>query len=177
MSDTLMSIIGIFVAVILMFIFPLVELSGKSDKISQTVVQITVSDFVNTVSTKGKITKFDYENFIQSINATGNSFDVEIEAQILDDNSRRLTTANNENNTVEDKYFSVYTNTILQKLNDEAIGEYQLKRDDYINVTVKNTNITVATQLKNLFYKLIGERTYTIGASAAAIVVNSGIND
>lgn len=57
MSDTLMTIIGIFLAVILMFIFPLMEIGGKSDEMSQTVVEVAVSDFVNKVATQGKITR------------------------------------------------------------------------------------------------------------------------
>ena len=58
MSDTLMAIIGIFLAVLLMFIFPLMEIGGKSDEIAQTVVQVAVSNFVNKVATQGKITRF-----------------------------------------------------------------------------------------------------------------------
>ena len=34
MSDTLMTIIGIFIAVILMFIFPLLEFAQRSDEIA-----------------------------------------------------------------------------------------------------------------------------------------------
>ena len=53
-----MAIIGIFLAVLLMFIFPLMEIGGKSDEIAQTVVQVAVSNFVNKVATQGKITRF-----------------------------------------------------------------------------------------------------------------------
>lgn len=49
-----------------------------------------------------------------------------------------------------------------------------LKNDDYVIVTVKNTNITMGTQLKNFLYNLIGKDTYTIGASASALVLNAG---
>ena len=72
----------------------------------------------------------------------------------------------------EHNYYSVYTNTILEKIRETE--QYQLKNDDYIIVTVKNTNITLGTQLKNFLYKLIGNDTYTIGASASALVLNSG---
>ena len=50
MSDTLMAIIGIFLATILMFVFPIMEIAGKSDEMSQTVVQVAVSDFVNNLT-------------------------------------------------------------------------------------------------------------------------------
>lgn len=174
MSDTLMAIIGIFVAVILMFILPLTIMANKNDEIAQTVVQVAVSDFVDTVTKQGKITEKDYDTLIQKISATGNTFDVQIEAQILDDNPRRATTAVSSSQTGEYKYYSVYTNTILEKISEE--GVYELKKDDYIVVSVKNTNVTLATQFKNIFYKLTGKDTYAIGSSTSSIVLNSGNN-
>lgn len=178
MSDTLMTIIGIFIAVLLMFIFPLTEMAGKNDEISQTVVQTAVANFVNTAASKGKITGFDYDALVQKIAATGNSYDIQIEVKVIDDNPRRATTTGDNTQIGEYKYYSVYTNTIIDKMNanSEAGGEreYLLKKDDYIIVTVKNTNITIGTQLKNLLYKLIGKETYTIGTSSSALVLNNG---
>lgn len=170
MSDTLMTIIGIFIAVILMFILPLIIVANKHDQISQTVTQMAVSDFVDTVTKQGEITEFDYNKLIQKLYATGNSYDIEIEAQIIDDNPRRATTTLSSALTGEYKYYSVYTNTILDKIREN--GKYELKKDDYITVTAKNSNVTVATILKNMFYKLTGKDTHTIGASAAQLVVN-----
>ena len=175
MSDTLMTIIGIFLAVVLMFIFPLMEMAGKNDEIAQTVTQVAVSDFVNTVAAQGKITQFDYNELIQKLYATGNAYDIQIEAQILDDNPRRATTTATSDLQGEYKYYSVYTNTILDAVNGEK-GIYQLKKDDYIIVSVKNANITMGTQLKNFLYKMIGKDTYTIGASASALVLNGKQN-
>lgn len=172
MSDTLMVIIGIFVAIILMFIFPLTEIGGKNDEIAQTVAEVAVSDFVNKIATQGKITLFDYDTLVQQLNATGNTYDIQMEVKILDDNSRRVTTTGNSSLVGEYKSYSVYTNTIMDELRQDE--EYTLKNDDYIIVTVKNTNITIGTQLKNFLYKLIGNDTYTIGTSASASVLNAG---
>ena len=127
MSDTLMAIIGILIAGILMFFFPLMMFAQKNDEISQMVVQMAVSDFVNTVTTNGEITEFDYNKLIEKINATGNNFDVQIEAQIIDDNPRRLTTTGSSDKLGEYKYYSVYTNTIMETIREE--GKYELKKD------------------------------------------------
>lgn len=177
MSDTLMSIIGIFLAIVIMFVFPLMELAGKGDEVSQTVVEVAVSDFVNTVATTGQITWSDYNKLLQKLYSTGNSFDIQIEAQILDDNPRRATTTASSNVLGEYKYYSVYTNTILSELEKSENSKYQLKNDDYIIVSVKNTNTTVGTQLKNLLYNLIGKDTYTIGTSSSALVLNTGMDE
>lgn len=174
MSDTLMTIIGIFLAVFIMFIFPLTEFAGRTDEVGQTVTQVVVSDFVNKVAKQGKITQFDYDELIQKLSATGNSYDIQIEAQILDDNPRRATTTSSSDMIGEYRYYSVYTNEIIDKINSSENGEYLLKKDDYIVVTVKNTNITLGTQLKNILYKLIGKDTYTVGTSASALVLNAG---
>ena len=170
MSDTLMSIIGIFFAVILMFVFPALEMANKTDEMAQTVSQVAVTDFVNKVASKGKITEFDYNELEQKLYATGNSYDIQIEVQILDDNPRR-TFINDSIGTDEVRYYSLYTNTVIEELNSSK--EYLLKKDDYIVVTAKSTNITIGTQFKNMFYKLIGKDTYAIGVSATAKILNT----
>lgn len=174
MSDTLMTIIGIFIAVILMFILPFSIMANKNDEIAQTVVQVAVSDFVETVTNQGRITEFDYNKLVQKISTTGNAYDIQIEAQIIDDNSRRATSTADSSQTGEYKYYSVYTNTIMDKIRND--GFYELKKDDYVIVNVKNINITLGTQFKNMFYKLVGKDTYTIGTSSSGIVVNSDTN-
>ena len=175
MSDTLMAIIGIFVAAILMFMFPLLEFAQRNDEIAQTTIQVAVSEFVDTVTTNGEITQFDYDRLFHRIYSTGNSFDIQIEAKILDDNPRRATTTRDNSLLGDYKYYSVFTNEILEKINN---GEpYQLKNEDYIIVTVKNTNDTLATQLKNVFYRMTGKETYTLGTSVSSMVLNGANKD
>ncbi len=174
MSDTIMAIIGIILATVLMFIFPLMEMANKSDEVSQTVVQTVVANFVNKTATQGKITQDNYNELITKLSATGNSYDIQIEAQILDENSTRKTISLYKNLLGEAKYYSVYTNTILDGIKNSPNGEYLLKKDDYIIVSVKNTNQTIGTQFKNFIYKLINKDTYTIGTSSAALVLNTG---
>lgn len=178
MTDTLMEIIGIFLAVLIMFIFPVVAIASQHDEIAQTTVEVAVADFVNTISEKGKVTQFDYNQLVQKISATGNNFDVQIELQVLDDNPERKSVTTDKTVKGENLYYSVYTenitNKIMEKIGKGEDGEYNLKKDDYIIVTVKNTNVTIGTQFKNMFYQIIGKDAYTISASSAALVSNSG---
>ena len=172
MSDTLMAIIGIFLGVILMFVLPLTIMANKNDEISQTVVQVAVSDFVDTATKKGKITAFDYDKLIQKLSATGNSYDVQIEAQIIDDNPRRAATTLAREQTGEFKYYSVYTNTILEEVDNN--GEYPLKKDDYLIVNVKNTNRTQAQTLKGSLLSFTNAGQYTISASSTGMINVNG---
>ena len=55
MGDSLITIIAIFLAAILMFIFPLMSVSERNDDIAQLSVQTATAEFVDNVRTKGKI--------------------------------------------------------------------------------------------------------------------------
>ncbi len=170
MSDTFITIMAVIIVAVIMFVFPLMATANQNDSITQTSVQTMVSDFVNTVAKEGKITRSNYDNFIQKLYATGNSYDVELEVQILDDNPG----AKGENIKVigENIYYSEFTTAIESKLNSE--GSYKLKQGDYILAKVTNTNVTFGTQMKNFFYSIMGKDTIAIEASASALVTTTG---
>ena len=171
MSDTLITIIGIFLAALLMFVFPLMAVSNTQDGVAQVAVQSLVSEFVNNAATKGKITLNDYNGFLTKLNATGNTYDVQLEHKIMTTNPNKGI----DEQLGENLYYSVYNNTILDRTNGVYSGEYILKKGDYIICKVKNTNITIGSQVKNFLYSIVGRDTYTIAASASALVVNTGI--
>lgn len=172
MSDTLITIIAIFLAATLMFIFPLMTTASQNDEIAQVAVQSIVSDFTNKVAQEGKITSSTYDEFIQKLYATGNTYEVELEAKILDENPGKKTTSATQNMIGENVYYSTYTSEIEKQIETDTV--YKLKKGDYIVASVKNTNITMGTQLKNFFYKLVGKDTYTIGATVSTLVTNTG---
>lgn len=173
MSDTLITIIAIVAAAALMFVFPLMAISNSQDDISQVSVQALVSDFVNNAATQGKITKDAYDDFLSKLYATGNTYDVEIEHKILTTNPNK----GDINQLGENNYYSVFNATIIDGTNGvDATGEYLMKKGDYIIVKVKNTNITIATQIKDWLYSIGGSDTYVISASASALVANTGSN-
>ena len=168
MNDTVMTVVAIGLAAILMFIFPLMSTADRTDDISQQAVQTATTEFVDNVRSTGKITSDKYDNFVKSIAETGNSFDVEIEAQILDENSSKKTSQTATSKVGENKYYSEYTSQILDKV--DKTGQYKLKEGDLISVTVKNTNKTISQILKNFFYQVTGNDTYNIAAQHAGIV-------
>ena len=92
MGDSFITIIAIFLAAILMFVFPLMAMSERTDDVAQLAVQTATTDFVDNVRTTGKLSSDDYDKFLQTIASTGNSFDVDIEVQILDENPGVKTT-------------------------------------------------------------------------------------
>ena len=92
MGDSFVTIIAIFLAAILMFVFPLMSISERTDDVSQLSVQTATTEFVDKVRTTGKLTLDDYDKYVQTITSTGNSFEVSMQAQILDENPGVKTT-------------------------------------------------------------------------------------
>lgn len=173
MDDILTSIIGIALAAILMFIFPLMTMSDRTDDISQLTVRIAVTEFVNDITQMGKITSERYNQFIGNIGSTGNTYNIEIEARILDENPSRILAQSNRHERGERVYYSVYTSQIVDNTIDNE-RDYYLKEGDIIRVSAKNTNQTMSQQLQNFFYKVVGKDTYIISASHEGIVTATG---
>ena len=170
MSDTFITVIAVVTVALVMFVFPLMAIANQNDDITQTSVQTLVSDFVNTCAKEGKITQNNYDNLIQKLHATGNTYSVELEVQILDDNPSKK--GQNINVIGENIYYSEFTNTIESKLKEDSV--YKMKQGDYILAKVQNTNVTFGTQLKNFMYSIMGKDTIAIEASSSALVATTG---
>ena len=174
MSDTFITIIAIFLAAILMFIFPLMTLADRNDDITQLTVQTTTAEFTDEIRRTGKLTVDKYNNFKSSIAATGNAYDIEIEFKILDENPAKKTSQSDSVTIIgENVYYSVYTTQIESKLYDGR-SAYLLKEGDIVSVSVKNRSITLAQTLRNVYYRVSGNGTYTISASSAGTVTVNG---
>ena len=175
MGDTLITLIAIFLAAILMFVFPLMSISERSDDIAQLGVHTATVEFVDNISSVGKITYADYDAFLQSLTATGNSYDVEMEVKVLDENPGKKTTWAVSDKIGENIYYSIFTSQIQDVLEDASTGnKYVLKEGDIVKVKVKNTNTTISQMLRNFFYTVTGEDTYQVAAQHAAMVKSNG---
>ncbi len=174
MGDTLITIVAIFLAAILMFIFPLMSISDRNDDVAQMSVQTKTVEFVDNIRSTGKITQDNYDAYIQSLAATGNSYDVEMEVKVLDENPGKKTSQTSSDKIGENIYYSEYTSQIEEKLNSSPSKSVKLKEGDLISVNVKNTNTTISQMLKNFFYSISGNNTYNITASHSGVVMTNG---
>lgn len=172
MGDSLITVVAIFLAAILMFIFPLMSLAERTDDISQLAVQTATTEFVDDIRTTGKMTLDDYEAYLGELNSTGNSFDVEMLIQQLDENPGVKTTQTEATKIGENLYYNIYTTQIMDKLN--TTGRITLKEGDIVTVTVKNTNQTISQMLRNFFYAISGNDSYEIAGQHSGIVSVNG---
>lgn len=172
MSDTLITIVAILLAAVLMFIFPLLSVSERSDDISQLSVASATAEFVDNSRSIGKITMDNYTTLISKINATGNSYDVELEVKVLDENIGKKSAWTQGTVIGENVYYSVYTSQIVERL--KAEGVYVMKEGDIISASVKNTNKTLSQTIRGVFYSLSGSDVYSILAQHSGIVTANG---
>lgn len=172
MNDTLTVIIAIGVAAILMFVFPLMTISDRNDDVAQLTVETATIEFVDNIRTTGKITKANYDSFMESITATGNTYIIEIELKKKDTNLGKKTAQATADKIGENAYVAIYDSQIEEVL--ERDGEYICKEGDIISVSAKNDSQTVSQQLKNFFYTVTGNDAYTIAAEHAGIITANG---
>lgn len=172
MSDTLITIVAILLAAVLMFIFPLLSVSERSDDISQLSVASATAEFVDNSRAIGKITMDNYSTLISKINATGNSYDVELEVKILDENIGKKSAWTQGSVIGENVYYSVYTSQIVEVLKEN--GVYTMKEGDILSASIKNTNKTLSQTIRGVFYSLSGSDVYSIMAQHSGIVTANG---
>lgn len=174
MGDTLITIVAIFLAAVLMFVFPLMTISERNDDIAQMSAQTATVEFVDNVRQTGKITQSNYDSYVQTLAATGNSYDVELEVKVLDENPGKKTAQTSGDKIGENIYYSEYTSQVLDKINNSNTKTMKLKEGDIFSVNVKNTNTTIGQMLKNFFYSISGNDTYQISASHSGVVMANG---
>ena len=172
MGDSLITVVAIFLAAILMFIFPLMSLAERTDDISQLAVQTATTEFVDNVRTTGVMTLDDYDAYLNEISSTGNSFDIEVLIQQLDENPGVKVTQAESTKIGENLYYNMYTTQVEQQL--DSTGRIVLKEVDIITVTARNTNQTISQMLRNFFYMISGNDSYQIEGQHTGVVSVNG---
>lgn len=172
MSDTLITVVAIVLAAVLMFIFPVITMADRVNIASRTDVETITSDFINEIRTTGKLTKERYSKFIENLTSTGNTYDISLEFKILDENPGKKGVQVERDKIGENVYYSVFTTQIEAEI--IANGVYNLKEGDIVLATVRNTNLTLAQQMKDFLYTTVGADIYTIQASQSGLVTATG---
>ena len=170
MGDSAMVVVAIFLAAILMFVFPLMTMADKKDDITTLTVQTATTEFTNTIRTTGKLTQEKYDNFTQTLASTGNTYNVDLKVQVLDENpSKKESSATQK--IGDNIYYVIYTTQVLDAISK---GDLVLKEGDIISVGVEITNPTLSDTLKNFVYRVSGNNSKGYIASDAGIVTTNG---
>jgi len=176
-GETLTTIVAIFLAAILIGIFPMMAIADRNDDISQLTVQTATAQFVDNVIKTGKITQEEYQAYLLRMGSSGNTYEVDMEIMILDENpSKRYT--NSTGDLGENAYYSIYSTQIEDKLQKDervtGVGQLILKEGDRISVVAKNSSKTLSQTLKNIYYTISKEEMHIISASASGTIAING---
>lgn len=160
------TIVVIVISIVVLFVGPVMTMADKTDAAVNLTVQSATTEFVNKIKKTGKLTQDDYDNFILTLSATGNTYDVEIILQILDEKPTKK--SNGARQVIGDNvYYSKYTSQVLDELSSGVIS---LKEGDIVIVRVKNSNRTPAAEFRNGAYKVTGNDSSTIKAEDSGVV-------
>ena len=178
MKDTLSMIVATIFLVILLLLLPLYNYFERQDDISYNVALKAVTTFVDEVTNNGYIDQTSYDNFINRLGQTANSYDVQVEVQ------KRLLT--NDPNGSGDTYIEQYESYFNKDIFNEETGrtsniidrDNSLKNDvffldegDKVYVNVKNTNTTMASSILSIISP--GATKQKVNISYGAIVKNN----
>lgn len=171
-GEALITVAVFIIGTVVMFCIIVMSVSNTQDDISKVAVQSLVAEFVYTEASKGKVTQSDYNAFLEKLDATGNTYEVQLEHKIMSTNPNK----GEKDKAGENRHYSVFNTGILDNGINKAggNGEYLMEKGDYFGATVKNTNTTIATQFMNAIFKMVGRDNYVIAASAYALVPNTG---
>ena len=181
MEDTTLSVIGIMIAAIIMFIVPLILIADRSDDISQLVAQTATAEFVDEVVKSGKITNDNYQRFVYNLQSSGNTYDIDMEVKILDENPSKEVTKSNPELIGNNSYYSIFTSQIEDKIRisstnvtNNLTGKLILKQGDEIYVTVKNNSPTLSQTLKSFYYNSTEGGLHIIAATSSGTIAIDG---
>lgn len=176
MQSSTSTVIALFAAAVFVFVVPLVTLTERNDNVVQENVKLIVEEFVTDIKNTGELTLAKYQDFQNRLEATGNSYNIDIEIQYIDENPGKKLEQSNYTKIGENVYYSEYTSQILDQLEDK--GQIILEEGDLIYVSVSNQNSTTAQTLKSSFLSFSNDGEYVISADSSGMVnVNGSAGD
>lgn len=152
MVDGLGKIVGVFVAVILLFIYPISYMADNQEESMRLIVQNATVKFTDSIRDNGYISGEMYDTYLTEVAVTGCGYLIELEhshrtffpiySDINDPDS-----FTGEYRQIEEGYF---TEEIISVLSSGGI--YYLTKGDYIVIEVANETKTFSGQMKSLLF-------------------------
>lgn len=148
MVDGLSKIVATFVAVLLLFIYPLSHMADNQEESMKLLVLSATTQLVDGIRDKGYLDLEMYDGFLETLAITGCTYEVALTHRhksfypIYTDVLDPATFTGD----YEAYYEGFFTEEILSGLNSSGI--YYLSKDDYVLIEVYNTSKTFAAKVK-----------------------------
>ncbi len=157
-QDSLWLIVGSIVLVMLLIIFPVLNILEQQDELIQIRLMDETDYFIRQIKSQGKLTKSMYETYNAKLATLGNSFEVEIERRVrhfvpvYDD----PTDTSSFNGEVAAVYDLTTNSEIIEELynSTNTSHAYFFNRGDYIVVKVQSKLKSRATKLRDMLWRI-----------------------
>ena len=145
MGDSLSIVFTIILAVLIMFLFPMMDTFERQDDLSYMAVYTATVDFVDAVRNTGTLTMDMYNSFLSQIQSTGNLFDVTLEHReykVVPAGAGTVSTincidaVNILNRAVEDDVEREVSSNLITASNSNGSTVYSADSKDYTTKTV-----------------------------------------
>lgn len=181
MTNAISKMFAVLIALALLYIYPAAEAAKRQDELAQLVVYNAVTQFVDAVRMKGYITPVMYQDLLDEMNVTGNSYEVILEHQHKKYHPNYLDAANP--GTFQDSFDVYFLGThhemIMAKLfpdnslpKDSLDRRYQMMVGDFVKVKVKSTNRTAALVLSDFVNGSNSADRVAVAFSYGGMVIN-----
>lgn len=154
MGNPISKVVVIFLACLLLFIYPTLNMFQSQDNTTKMVVLVETETFVDSIRNIGYISPEMYKAYMHELSLTGNIYDVKIEHKhrnydpVYDDPTNAATFKNDFNVN----YVSYFNDEILGTLfpSSGTGTKYFMSKGDYIVLKVTNRNDTIATKIQSM---------------------------
>lgn len=126
MGDILGRMVGIFIAVTLLFLLPLLYFAERQETVEQLYLITETTDFVDTVRTTGRMTQEAYEDFLTKLGELPERYEVKM-------------TGRHQRIELSDQTLFLYNEEFYEKQIEETLrqeGEYCFKEGDFFRVVL-----------------------------------------
>jgi len=149
-EDALWKILAFILAMILMFVAPLMTMYDRLDAITYSVAFSAANELADLSRELGQVKELNYLTLMDKLNATGNTYTVEME------HYKKVYVPVYDNAGVfQDDYEIVYEGTFTHEIQEalRVSGSYEMEAGDLFYVHIENKSQTGAQVARNLLLR------------------------
>lgn len=183
MQSSTSTIIAIIVLGGLLFIGPIITLTGRIDNVTQENAQLIVEEFVTDLANTGLFTREKYENLDSELENIGVD-EIELLFYILDENPGKKTAQSNYEKIGENVYLIEFNTQLLPQIGIKVGNEEPSKEDtkilkpgDKIVVKARSTNPTANQTATSSILGFSNANESAISVSSEAMCTVKGMKN
>lgn len=150
MSDSLGRVVGILIAVCLMFFVPILYFGERQETLEQLYLLTETTDFVDTVRLTGTLDQEVYQAYCKKLEGLSGRYEIKMTHQ-----TRRLELVQSTLQLIREEY---YQEQMLEELN--RTGEYFFEEGDFFRVELVKKSPQAAERMWKKLLGIAGDNHY-----------------